>query len=87
MEPPGSDDPLLAFPNVIATPHIGGNTAEVATHQGRIIAEDLGAPARGRSRRQCMLNPEVLEDFDWATPRPSPSPKLLASCGSAPPRR
>ena len=76
-EPPGSDSPLLALDNVIATPHMGGNTAEVAAHQGAIIAEDLGRLLRDGAPR-FALNPEVARELDLSHPRAEPSADALA---------
>lgn len=67
-EPPAADDPLLTCPHVIATPHIGGDTVEVAAHQGQLIAADLARLLRGE-RPQHLRNPEVLPQFSWTAPR------------------
>ena len=76
IEPPSSDHPLLHLANVIATPHVGGNTFEVFSHQGAIVATDLAELLRGKQPRH-VANRETLEHFSWTAPRPVPSPEIL----------
>jgi len=76
IEPPGSDHPLLQLPNVIATPHVGGNTFEVSAHQGAIVAAHMAELLRGE-RPHNVANRETLEHFSWTAPRPVPSPEIL----------
>ena len=46
-EPPPADHPLLALPNVIATPHMGAHTDGATTTMGRMALADCVAVLRG----------------------------------------
>jgi phosphoglycerate dehydrogenase-like enzyme/sugar (pentulose or hexulose) kinase/ribulose-5-phosphate 4-epimerase/fuculose-1-phosphate aldolase len=75
-EPPGFDHPLVQHRNVISTPHIAGNTVEVAEHQGADVCAALERLLHGETQVAC-LNPQVLAQFDWARPRKQPSASEL----------
>jgi L-ribulose-5-phosphate 4-epimerase len=82
VEPPGADDPLLAFPNLIATPHMGGNTLEVAAHQGEIVSSELKLLLAGKPPK-FLLNAPVLGSFTWTGKRKMDE-TLLKELASAP---
>lgn len=53
------DDPLVALPNVVLTPHIGGATYNTEENHSRMIADDLARLLSGERPLYCA-NPEVL---------------------------
>jgi D-3-phosphoglycerate dehydrogenase / 2-oxoglutarate reductase len=61
-EPPSIDHPLLAFDNVIASPHSAGVTAEARVNMARISAEQIVGVLDGK-RPPRFLNPEVWPKF------------------------
>ena len=64
--------PLLAFPNVVITPHIGGATIETLLHGGEMAAAEIGRYLRGEPLLN-VVNAEALQKSS-ATPRHVPSP-------------
>jgi D-3-phosphoglycerate dehydrogenase len=55
-----TDHPLVAMPNVVLTPHIGGATYDTEANHTALIADGLAALLRGE-RPSNLANPEVLE--------------------------
>jgi D-3-phosphoglycerate dehydrogenase / 2-oxoglutarate reductase len=57
-EPPPRDHPLLAFDNVVVSPHTAGVTREARIRMGRIAAEQMLAALDGK-RPSRIVNPEA----------------------------
>jgi D-3-phosphoglycerate dehydrogenase len=53
------DHPLVAMPNVVLTPHIGGATFDTEARQAQMVADDLEALLAGKTPVH-IVNPEVL---------------------------
>src|SRR5262249_53436983 len=58
------DHPLLALPNVIATPHVAYYSEESLVDLGRLAAENVAAVLAGK-RPAAVVNPEVLSLERW----------------------
>jgi D-3-phosphoglycerate dehydrogenase len=57
-EPPPHDHPLMAFDNVIVSPHVAGSTIEARENMGRIAAEQALEILDGKKPPR-LINPEV----------------------------
>jgi phosphoglycerate dehydrogenase-like enzyme len=55
QEPPGGDNPLLALPQVIATPHMGAHTDGSTTAMGALALADCLAVLEGRAPRYRVI--------------------------------
>jgi glyoxylate/hydroxypyruvate/2-ketogluconate reductase len=59
IEPVKKDNPLLQFPNVVTTPHIGSSTYETELKMAELAVENLLAGLTGKLPKN-LINPEVL---------------------------
>lgn len=59
VEPIGADHPLLGFPNVIVTPHIGSASHATRLRMAELAVDNVLDVLAGRHPRRCA-NPEVV---------------------------
>lgn len=62
-EPPGPDHPLLQFPNVVATPHIAGQTYGTSRRRAAFAAENIDRLARGETPLALIEKRDDVADF------------------------
>jgi lactate dehydrogenase-like 2-hydroxyacid dehydrogenase len=58
VEPPPNDEPLLSFPRVVITPHIGSATRETRTAMGRLAVQNLLDCLEGRTCANVVNRPD-----------------------------
>jgi len=61
-EPPSPNHPLLAFDNVLASPHTAGVSHESRENVGRIAADQIAMVCNGK-RPPRLLNPDAFDRF------------------------
>lgn len=64
IEPIQSNHPLLSFPNVVTTPHIGSSTYETELEMSELAYENLLAGLSGK-RPKNLINPDVLNQLKF----------------------
>lgn len=62
-EPPGSDHPLLQLPNVMATPHLAGQTYGASKRRAAFAAENVDRIARGEKPLALIEKRENVAEF------------------------
>ena len=61
-EPATKDNPLLAIPNIITTPHLGASTEEAQVNVAIDIAEQIADVLQGKPARAAVNMPSVAAD-------------------------
>ncbi len=66
-EPPARDNPLLAMPNVVVTPHIGSASNECDVERRRLLGQQIADALQGRVPAN-VVNRGVLGRWRYAAP-------------------
>lgn len=72
VEPLDHENEFLKLDNVIACPHLGGDTRDTNHRHGMMIVEDIERILNQKQPLYCK-NPEVLSSFEKVTPPASPA--------------
>jgi phosphoglycerate dehydrogenase-like enzyme len=64
-EPPLPGNPLLRLDNVVLTAHTAGVDLQSRDDMARKAAECIAAISRGEWPAECVVNPEVRDQFKW----------------------
>jgi D-3-phosphoglycerate dehydrogenase len=59
QEPPARDNPLLAMPNVVITPHVASATSRMRPETRRRVGREVALVLKGKWPMSCV-NPTVL---------------------------
>jgi len=65
QEPPGKDNPLFRFDNVVLTPHTAGVDLKSVDDMALSAARAIAALKRGEWPAEQIVNPEVRAKFRW----------------------
>ena len=64
-EPPSPANPLLQLPNVVSSPHMGGVDEKAMEDMATMAAQCIIDLHRGEWVPQCVVNPEIRDEFRW----------------------
>ena len=65
VEPLPATSPLLAFDNVLVSPHMAGIDVESSTAMSSMAAESIIDLHQGRCPSQCVVNRELFPGWRW----------------------
>ena len=65
QEPPEPDNPLIGLPNVVLSPHIAGTDLQSMGEMAEMAASTIVALHQNQWPADCIVNPELREEWTW----------------------